>query len=33
MLDQAREMHRKGQWYLDWVMVTNGAVKKQTAAN
>lgn len=23
-LKQAQEMHRKGQWYLDWVMVTNG---------
>lgn len=24
LLNQAREMHRQGQWYLDWVMVTNG---------
>lgn len=24
LLAQAQEMHRKGQWYLDYVMVTNG---------
>lgn len=24
ILEQARDMHRKGQWYLDYVMVTNG---------
>ncbi|MBC2724076.1 MAG: ammonia-forming cytochrome c nitrite reductase subunit c552, partial [Desulfosporosinus sp.] len=24
ILAQAQEMHRKGQWYLDYVMVTNG---------
>ncbi len=24
LLQQAQEMHRKGQWYLDYVMVTNG---------
>ncbi len=24
LLKQAQEMHRKGQWYLDYVMVTNG---------
>lgn len=24
LLGQAQEMHRKGQWYLDYVMVTNG---------
>lgn len=23
-LRQAQEMHRKGQWYLDWIAVTNG---------
>lgn len=24
LLKQAQEMHRKGQWYLDYVVVTNG---------
>lgn len=24
LLKQAQDMHRKGQWYLDYVMVTNG---------
>ncbi|WP_238442424.1 ammonia-forming cytochrome c nitrite reductase subunit c552 [Desulfofalx alkaliphila] len=24
LLQQAQEMHRKGQWYLDYVIVTNG---------
>lgn len=24
LLAKAQEMHRKGQWYLDYVMVTNG---------
>jgi len=24
LLNQARQLHRQGQWYLDWVVVTNG---------